>query len=277
MTNTFPLKTLFPCLLAAAWTLPAHAEDSDDRFQLRLGAMNIDNDSTLRGFTTVNGQEISGSQDFDFGGKEWEPRVDGVFRLSTRQRLIFDYFKYDKDRRETLGEDVSLGGVSVPAGSFVKGELKYQVASLVYDYAVIDAPTYSLGLQIGAEYAKVEANAYADLGTLYSGDVLDESADGAAPVVGVRFTAHPGEHWLFSVQGQYLNTKWGNFDKYDGDLSRANAIVEYRFTRNFGIFAGYDWFKLDVDRKTDSNAESLTTVGLKQEFKGPVAGVTFAF
>ncbi len=270
-------KAILPCALAMAWALPAHATDTDDRFQLRLGAMNIDNNNTLRGTTTVNGSTLSGTQDFDFGGKEWEPRVDGVFRLSNRQRLIFDYFKYDKDRREALSEDVSLGGTTVPAGSFIKGELKYQVASLVYDYAVIDNPTYSLGLQLGAEYAKIEASAYTDLGALYTGEVLDESADGAAPVVGIRFTAHGGEHWLFNVQGQYLNTAWGNFEKYKGDLSRANAIVEYRFSRNFGVFAGYDWFKLDVDRDTDTRAESATTIGLKQEFKGPVAGLTFAF
>lgn len=101
--------------------------------------------------------------------------MDGVFRISTRQRLIFDYFKYDKDRRETLSQDLSAGGVTVPSGSFIKGELKYQVATFVYDYSVIDSPEFSLGLQIGAEYAKVEANAYADLGTLFSGDVLTKA------------------------------------------------------------------------------------------------------
>lgn len=266
------LALALPCALAAAYALPAHAEDSDDRFTLRLGAMNIDNDNTLRGSTSINGEELSGSQDFDFGGKEWEPRLDGVFRISTRQRLIFDYFKYDKDRREELGETVSYGDFTVPAGSFVKGELKYQVASLVYDYSVVDTPEFSVGLQIGAEWARVEANAYADLGDLYTGTFADEKEDGYAPVVGLRFTAQPTEHWLFNVQGQYMNTDWGDFGDYDGDLSRANAIAEYRFTKNFGIFAGYDWFKLDVDRSgSDGN------IGLKQEFKGPVAGVTFAF
>lgn len=49
-------------------------------------------------------------------------------------------------------------------------------------------------------------------------------------------------------------------------------MAEYRFTKNFGIFAGYDWFKLDVDQR---GSDGL--IGLKQEFKGPVAGVTFAF
>lgn len=263
-----------PCAFAGTFALPAHAAEGDDRFQLRLGAMNIDNDNTLRGDTEINGQPLSGSYDFTLGGKEWEPRVDGLFRISQRQRLIFDYFKYARDGRETLGEDVSYDGTTVPAGSFVKGELKYQVASLIYDYSVVDTPNASLGLQIGAEWAKISAQAYADLGSdLYTGTFADEKEDGAAPVVGLRFTAHPGERWVFNIQGQYLNTDWGDFGDYDGDLSRANAIVEYRFTPNFGVFVGYDWFKLDVDRKEGA----ATSIGLKQEFKGPVAGITLAF
>jgi len=267
------LPSLTLALSATIAAAPAHAADTDDRFQIRLGMMNIDNDNTIRGSTDVAGNDISFAQDFDFGGKEWEPRVDGLFRISQRQRLIFDYFKYDKDRREELDDSYSFGGVTVPAGSFVKGELKYQVASLVYDYSVVDREQFSMGLQLGAEWAKVQANGYADLGPdVYQGTFVDESEDGVAPVVGVRFTAHPGEHWLFNVQGQYLNTSWGSFGDYEGDLSRANAIVEYRFTHNFGIFAGYDWFKLDVDKK---GSDGL--IGLKQEFKGPVAGVTFAF
>ena len=264
---------LLSCAVGAALaTTTASAAENDDRFTLRLGAMNIDSDNTIRGSTTVAGQDLSFSEDFDLGGKEWEPRIDGVFRISERQRLIFDYFRYNKKNRETLGEDVSLGGVTVPAGSFAKSELKYQVASLVYDYAVVDTETFGMGLQIGAEYASVEGNAYAEIGDLYQGEFIDEKTDGVAPVVGARLTFKPGDRWLINVQGQYLNTNWGSFDDYEGDLSRANAIVEYRFTENFGVFGGYDWFKLDVDR---TGSDGL--IGLKQEFKGPVAGVTFAF
>lgn len=151
----------------ASFASAAHAAEGDDRFALRLGAMNIDSDNTLRGNTNVAGQDIGFSEDFKLGGKEWEPRIDGMFRISNRQRLLFNYFKYDKDRRETLGQDISFGNVNVPADSFVKAELKYQVASLVYDYSVVDTEKFDLGLQLGAEYAKVSTKGYADLGTVY--------------------------------------------------------------------------------------------------------------
>ncbi|MCD9085783.1 hypothetical protein [Stenotrophomonas sp. SY1] len=272
--HDFRLITLAPCALTLGLlaALPAHAAEEDPRFTLRLGAMQIDTDNTIRGSTNIAGQDINLSEDFDLGGKEWEPRVDGLFRISDRQRLIFDYFKYDKDHRETLGDSVSVGDITVPAGSFVKGELKYQVATLVYDYSVVDGEQFDFGLQLGAEYAKVSANAYADLGDLYQDRFIDEKTDGVAPVVGARLTFTPSEHWLINLQGQYLNTRWGSFDDYKGDLSRANAIVQYNFNKNFGIFAGYDWFKLDADKRGSDGV-----IGLKQEFKGPLAGVSLSF
>lgn len=272
MRPMLPLLALPIALAALSYSTTSHAAEGDDRFALRLGAMNIDSDNTIRGNTSIGGQDIGFSEDFGLGGKEWEPRVDGMFRISDRQRLLFNYFKYDKKRRETLDDGISFDGVSVPAGSFVKGELKYQVASLVYDYSVVDTDKFDLGLQLGAEYAKVSTTAYASVGNLYEGQFLDEKADGVAPVVGARMSFNPSEKWMITLQGQYLNTAWGNFDDYEGDLTRANAIVDYRMTENFGLFAGYDWFRLDVDQNGRDG-----TIGLKQEFKGPVAGVSFVF
>ena len=250
--------------------LPAAHAREPDRFTFRLGAMDVDADGVLSGRTTFQGQDLRFSQDFDFGGKELVPRIDGVFRLGQRHRLIFDYFQYDKDRRATLGQDLSYDDVTIPAGSFAKGKAKFQLASLMYDYAVVDTPTFNLGLQIGAEWAKLEGRLYAEAGE--NSYETRSSDDGYAPVVGLRLTATPNEKWLVNLQGQYLDAGWGDFGDYDGSITRANALVEYRFTPHFGLFAGYDWFKLDVER-----AGSDGLLGLDQRFKGPIAGVTLAF
>lgn len=268
MSKTLPLQLL---LIAAgiALALPAHAID-DDGFTVRLGAMSADAQSELRGQSVFNGDAMGFSQDFDFGGKETVPRMEGQFRFGERSRLLFNYFNYDKDRRLTLSEDIEFDGTVIPAASYAKGEIDFEVASLVYDFAVAETDTFSWGLQIGAEYAKLEAKAFADVG---DGQYRTrESADGFAPVVGTRFTWAPADHWRVVAQGQYLNAGWGNFGSYKGDLTRTNALVEYRFTPNVGVHVGYDWFKLDVNKSGNDGV-----VGLKQEFKGPIAGITLAF
>lgn len=249
--------------------LPAHAID-EERIVLRVGAMGADADSQLRGNGEFEGEPIRFREDFDFGGTETVPRLSGQFRFADRHRLVFDYFNYDKDRRWTLSEDISYGGETIPAGSFIGGDVEFEIASLAYDFAVVETDTVSWGMQLGVAYAGMEARAGAEIAD-QRWDASD-SADGFAPVVGTRVTFHPADRWRFIVQGQYLDADWGDFGDYEGDLSRANAIAEYRFTDHVGVHLGYDWFRLDVDRYGSDGM-----LGLRQEFKGPVAGLTVAF
>jgi hypothetical protein len=263
----------------AAFAAPAGAQEHDpNAFTLRIGAMNADGDATLRGTATSDalGQSVSGSRDFDFGSAEVSPRIDGVWRISDRNRLIFDYFRYEKDNRQTLGQEFSYGGSTIPADGYVKLDTRFQLASLIYDFSVLQTDNVSLGLEVGAEWAKLDAKLTADAGDDFDGYRRTEKEDGVAPVVGLRFTATPSEHWLINVQGQYLDANWGNFD-YDGKIKRANATVEYRFTPNFGLFAGYDWFKINYAENYTTEPGINGRAGLDLEFKGPVAGLTFAF
>ncbi|WP_447729521.1 outer membrane protein [Pseudoxanthomonas suwonensis] len=268
-----------PTLLAAALLACAgHAaaqESRDDRFTLRIGAMNAKAETELSAATTFMGERYRFSEDFDFGSSERVPRIDGVFRMSERQRLVFDYFNYDKKRRETLDEGISYDDTTIPAGSYSEAELDFQIASLLYDYSVVQTDSFSLGLQIGAEWAKAKASLVAEAGEDRWSD--DTSEDGYAPVVGLRLTARPGDRWLLNLQGQYLDADWGNFGDYDGSITRANAVAEYRFTDNFGLFAGYEWYRLDVKRNVTGDGIRDGIVGWEQRFKGPVVGVTLAF
>lgn len=262
---------LLPALLCAPL---ARAQDAD-RLTLRVGAMSASADTTLSADTTFMGERYRFSQNVDFGSDEWVPRIDGTFRFADRHRLVFDYFNYDKTRRETLDEDVSFDDVTIPAGSFARAGLDFQLASLLYDYSVIDDTRFSLGLQIGAEWAKAEASLLAESGGERWTDRASE--DGYAPVVGVRLTARPADRWLLNLQGQYLDADWGDFGDYGGSISRANAVAEYRFTDHFGLFAGYEWYKLDIKREVSGDFIEDGIVGWEQRFKGPVVGVTLAF
>ena len=268
------MKYLVPLTIAAGLapaiaSFHARAADGDDRFTLRLGGMDVDAQSEITATTAFNGSEQRFSQDFDFGGDEIVPRIDGVFRFGERSRLVFDYFKYDKDREAVLNEDLSFDDVTIPAGSFARAETQFQLASLMYDYSIVDSDNVSVGLQIGAQWAELEGELHAEAGE----NVYDDSSseDGYAPVVGARVTLTPREKWLVNFQGQYLDADWGDFGDYDGSITRANALVEYRVTENLGLFAGYDWFKLDA---TKSGSDG--SLGLDQRFKGPIAGVTLA-
>ena len=277
MTHAARRRSFFPVLLAAAPALSlasiaAHAQDQEaDRFTLRVGAMSASADSTLSAETTFMDERYRFSENVDFGSDEWVPRIDGVFRFGDRHRLLFNYFRYAEDRDYALGEDIVLGETTVPAGSTAAFDTRFDLAGAVYDFAVVETPTASVGLQLGVQHARLEA----ELRAASEGEsfLARESRTGTAPVVGARLGFNTADQrWRFVAQGQYLDADWGDFGDYSGDLTRANALVEYRFTEHFGLYAGYDWFKLNVRQHGADGS-----VGLDQRFRGPIAGVTLAF
>ena len=89
---------LAAAIMAACVAGQAHAQQ-DDRFTLRVGAMDASATSTLSARTNFMGQDLRYSQEFDLGSDEISPRIDGVFRFSDRQRLVFDYFSTTRSRR----------------------------------------------------------------------------------------------------------------------------------------------------------------------------------
>ncbi|MEO7014450.1 MAG: hypothetical protein ABI127_09070 [Dokdonella sp.] len=250
-------------------TLPAQADD--DRFTLRLGAIQVDGNAHVNAAVDLPGNGYSYSSGrIDFG-KRTVPRVEGVFRFSERNRLLFNYFSYDNDDRYALTDDLVVGGNTLPAGTMAVAKAQFDLGSLVYDYALIETPTVSVGAQIGAAWADLKGSI-----SVGSQDIQvrsSENVNGAAPVVGVRLSTITADHkWGFTAQAQYLNARWGSFEPYGGNISRANALVEYRFTNTLGIYGGYDWFRLKADRTRNND-----DVGFDLRYMGPTAGLTLAF
>lgn len=245
--HSFLPLPLSAALLAAAVVLAAAlAHADDDRFLLRIGGMHAKAESQLQAQAEFLGDSYDFQSERYEIGEKTVPRIEGMARLGNRHRLLFNYFQYSEGNRATLGDDVTFDDTTFPGDSFVDLETKFALGSLVYDFAVVETPNASVGLQIGAEWARLEGTLRAE-----SGD------DGK---------------WRAVAQGQYLDADWGDFDDYEDDITRANALVEYRFTPRVGVYAGYDWFKLDV-RQVGSDG----VIGLDQRFSGPIAGVTFAF
>lgn len=265
-------KTLLSCAIGATLlACPLFAQADDDRFTLRLGAMQAEAESRFSADAEFGGQAYALESGRYTLGDRTVPRAEGIFRIGNRHRLLFNYFRYAQDRDYALGQDLVLGDTTIPAGTTARFDTEFDLGGLVYDFAVVESPTASIGLQLGAQRAKLAAEVAVD-----SDDgrfTARQSETGTAPVVGVRLGFNTADQrWRFVAQGQYLDADWGDFGDYDGDLTRANALVEYRFTQNFGIHAGYDWFKLNVRRHGGD-----ATVGLDQRFHGPMAGVTLAF
>jgi len=305
-------RSTIAAAIVAALTLPvpfaAQAQDFADpsRFELRLSAFNPEANIGIRGDgVATNGEEteaFGAAGDIDVDGR-WRPRGEFVFNMTPRQSLRANYYDYRRDESWTFDGDwvdpgaifdeVEIPGEPVEVPSVdLDGRLSFELASVNYDFAVIDTPRFEWGLGLGVTHAKLEANA---TGRSTGTDELDPEweqvrwkRDGTSPNLHSRLTWTPSPRWRVEVQGQYLDTRWGDFIDERGHFERGGLLVEYLLTERVALHAGYDWFRLKLsdDYRGSFEAPAESDIGtvdvsgrVTGQFKvhGPMAGVTFRF
>lgn len=260
------IRILLPATVALA-AVPAYA--IDDRAVLRGGFMQVDNRNDLRGRTRFLGRDYTFSQSFGSDG-ETTPRLDGELRLGRRHRLVFNHFGYEQNEPAPLSEPISFDNVTIPAGSQAFGNTDFRLTGVAYDFALVETPEVSVGLQLGVQYARLEGRLFARSGT----SVYDERGNesGYLPIAGLRAAFAPSDAWRVVLQGQHFDAGWAGVDDVHGSLSRASALVEYRFTGRLGVHAGYERIRIDA---RDDDGQGL--IGLDQRYRGPTLGVSIAF
>lgn len=293
---------LLSTAILATFATTAQAQRGEDRFVLRLSAFNPDADLRFSGDGSVTDGTDSATFDFDQkfkSGREWRPRGSAGFRISDRQALVGNYYDYRRDETWNYGGTVLDSGTIIPGGDPIEipgaridGRIAFNLASLNYEYAVVQTENFEWGLGLGVTWAELEIRADGEsVGT----DLLDAQADsvnwkrdGFSPGLHTRLTWKPAERWSVGLEAQYLDTRWGDFLDERGHFERGGLIVEYMVSERVGIHAGYDWFRLKLsdDYRGTARAPEGMDVGPfpyggkvtgDLNVHGPMAGVTFRF
>ncbi|MCA0393505.1 MAG: hypothetical protein LCH70_05195 [Proteobacteria bacterium] len=294
------------CLLPFAATAQAQDFNDPTRFELRVSGFHPQADVRMAGDGTATLGERSATFGADASldvGSSWRPRVEATFHLAPRHALHANYYDY-KRRHEwgfagdwidpgTVFDEVDLPGdpVEVP-GVDLSGELRFRLASLNYDYALLEGPALSWGVGVGLTRAILSADAR---GRTTGTDELDPAwdtlqwkRDGTSPSLHTRLTWAPAPRWRVEAQGQYFDTRWGNFVRETGHFERAGVLAEYLLTDRIALHAGYDWFRLKLaddyrgafDAPAEAGGGTVDVVGrLSGQVKvhGPMAGLSIRF
>lgn len=223
--------------------------------------------------------------------------------MTPRQSLRMNYYDYRRNQSwnfdgdwidpGNIFEEVEIPGepVEIPAID-VDGRLSFELASLNYEFAVVDTPRFQWGLGLGVTHAVLEARG---TGTSTGTDEVDPQwesfrwkKDGTSPNLHTRVSWAATPRLRVEAQAQYLDTRWGDFIDERGHFERGGLLVEYLVTERLGIHVGYDWFRLKLgndytgsfDAPPESGVGTVDVPGrLTGQFKvhGPMAGVTFRF
>lgn len=261
-----PLSTSLVAALACSGAVAAVPVD-EERLSLTISGFRPSSATTVSASADdVLGEAIHLEETFHLARRHTRPRLDGMLRIGNRHRLVFNHYDLERSRSIRLEEEIEFDGQTFVIDTEVGGRFDFTLATLSYEYAVVETPALLVGAQIGAHWAEARVGIRSD------GEPLAEAAvraEGGSPALGLRVLGRPGQHWRF---GGYLQAFQADIGDVDARFTRAGVFAEYRFTPHLGLQLGHDWFRLKADyTKRRWNGR------LDLQIKGPTAGLTFAF
>jgi hypothetical protein len=178
-------------------------------------------------------------------------RAGAMYRpgKSRRNQLDFSYASYDRDGSATLTRDITIDGVTYPAGAQVETVFDFDLIRGTYSYAFWQSERVRLavGLGVYAVPLRYEVNIET------TGEhTFVEGADITLPLPALALR---GEFRLVnklflnaSVEGMYLE-----LNDFKGSLIDFNVGMEYRPWKHFGLGLGYNFLGVSVEGESSSS------------------------
>lgn len=201
------------------------------------------------------------------------------FRLGTfyrfgetrRHRADLQYFYFNRTADKTIGDNILVGGVTIPAGSPVHTTFNLQMIKAAYSYSFFQDDRMDLAASIGLfvmplKFEVAAANVGSESGKLEFTAPL--------PALGLRgdFAITPRVFLRSSLEFFYL--KYQNFT---GGLMDANLALDYNPWKNFGVGIGLENFKIGL-KAEGTDYPSLNFQGdVKVQFAGINVYVRYFF
>lgn len=255
------IRSLAAGLLGAA-AFGAAAQDAplkpgDETFTLRLGAflpafntkMQVDNESTGgRGDRVDLGDDLGVDQDTSGG---W---VSAEWRFAARHRIGVNYSRFTLRGERNLSRNITVGDETFPVGAHTDSQLRLEIIPITYSYSFLKRERDELALTLGVHWSRMSFSVHGNL-SLNNQDFSADSvsrADVPLPLIGLRYDHHFSDRWSAGAGAGAFSLKFSEgSSSIDGSLWSVRVHAEYRWTRNFGVGAAIDAFRIKVDASQD--------------------------
>jgi hypothetical protein len=253
-------------LLAGTAAAQTPHPEFQDRFSLELGAYFPKADTTAYLNNSAGGTGTSVSFENLLGVED--SKTTGTFtgrmRLGEKWRVELGYTSLDRSGSRAIGQTVSWGDNTYPAGTTVNSNFQSETLRLSAGYSFVKNPNSEFGVALGLHTTQFEASlSAAGIGTA-KGDVL-----APLPTIGVYGAYAFSPQWLLAGRIDFFSL---SYKKYDGTVLDTTVKVDYRFHRNFGV--GLGWRYVDYDFTASDGSYKG---GIDYRFSGPVLQVTGSF
>ena len=250
----------------------------EERFRLDIGGFfqKFDTIVSIERSDGTPGTEVNLEDALGQNSHQTNIRLDGYWRFGPHGSLVFAYRGWHRTNEKVMDRDITIGDTTYHAGANVSSDNRVNVIQLYYAYSFVNTGELELGAQLGLSgyYTKLAFSASGNVtgpGGTTAGTTGNEDTNFLAPVPGIggylKYTLLPRFFVYANVKGLPTVTISG----YSGSMIDVTAGLDYFFTKNFGIGAGYEYSKITFKGK------STPRVGIDYKYSGPLAYLSVAF
>jgi len=273
-----PAATPTPIQPAAA-TMTAGTESSED-FTVRLGAFFLSSINTklaLSDSAGHGGQEVDLSRDLGIRDSLNVFRLDAEWRFAGKHKVQFAYFDINRSTSHVLTGSINWGDQTYPVNATVSAQFRTTIYKLNYGYTFYqnETNTQEISGLIGFHITGMKASISGAIAGVTSG-VEGASITAPLPVFGLEWKSRLSDKLSSYVAYEYFGLSLDN--KYTGNLSDFQAMLEYHVGRNWSLGAGYNRY---TSRATVTSGQTASgnqlKLALRHDYNGLMLFVSTSF
>lgn len=267
-------------VMLACFTSPVLAESGvnptlNDNLVFRLGGTSLDGEfsvsSQLKLGDTPIGSEID-LGDYGVEGNTTSAWLGGHWRFSERWRLDYGYFGSSQDGTGTSDTEITFGDITIPLGIATRAEIETDIYSVGVGWSFLRNTNSELGVGLGLHIADMSIS-LEGLGFIGDSEIPigKETAEATAPLPNARLYGSYAFTPTLALEGGigWFSLNYGDFD---GNLTTATALLEWRPWQRFGVGVGYTLFDTDLTVDDDRSRDTYN-----YRLDGPILFLSVGF
>jgi hypothetical protein len=259
---------LFVVSMSAMATAHADPSPALDRVGIWLGGYYPDTRATL---SASSDRYDIGENKLRIGdGHDTVPRVRLDFLIGDSQGLAFDYFSFNRDRRESLDRAFDFGGNQFDLGADVKGRFELDFGSAAYRWW-LGSGNSVFGVGLGAAYYRLKVAVSGNV--IANGESASASArydeDAVAPLLTLGWRYAISDTFRIYADASGIKKNGGNLE---GHAYNGAVGLEWFPIENIGIAAEYAATRIKLDHSGD-----IYDANLDVKLDGPAAYLRMRF
>jgi hypothetical protein len=241
-----------------------------EKFKLTAGLfVPINNTKVQVGVNgTANGTNIDFQKDLGFDAAQITFLANFQWRISRRSRINLSYYDMNRTATHTLKKDITFKDQTYHINSTVDTYFNTSIYQFSYGYAIIEKPTYEVGVMIGAH--TVGAKTGISLNGASVGSASSNFGFTAPlPDLGIWGGYAFSDRFAVNLDFDYLALTINNIN---GRLIAYDFLFTYKLIRQLDLSLAYTGLNFVVKTtKKDVSGE------FRWGYNGPSLGATFSF